>query len=276
MRRAAVDLLGERSAQAAVDALISQHSDRIAILEDAWDSRATACLVPALPPGARSDPDLERVAIELLGCPASQLPVVSAWRPAQGGQPARMVSASHSWAAVAVARVARDDRQPIGLLHVDAHDDLACPPPGRSINVRDPAAVMNCVLAGRVGIGSFISPFVAAGVIGAVHHVTRAALRSSPPDWAHLLTWVDIDLDCLCNAFDDQGGESPIDEYELEGRVQALTKYVCEALPTPPRLLTLALSPGFFPAALWRPGLTMLQDLLARQWPRVRLPFVSP
>lgn len=271
MTVAALDLLGTRTAAVAVDALASSHSDRVAVLEQVWDRRATARLLPALPPGAAADADLPRVALSLLRCPARRLPLVSAWRPAERDQPARMVSASHSWAAVAVAREVAAGAPPLHLLHVDAHDDLASPRPGRIPVLDDPAAVARAVTAGRLGIGSFITPFVDAGHVASVRHVTRDGF-ADPPLVAASPTWLDIDLDALCNSLDDRAPEPEIDAAELERRIDALVAFLGATVRERPRLVTVALSPGFLPSAWWRPALTALEEALD---PPLRLPYVS-
>ncbi|MEV4459849.1 hypothetical protein [Microbispora sp. NPDC049633] len=273
MRRALVDVLGGGTADAAVRALTAVHEDRVPLLERAWDSRATAHLLPALPPGAACDPDLSTVSRELLGCPVRRLPLLSAWRPPGPGRPACMVAASHSWAAVAFARAARLDPRPAHLVHIDAHDDFAPPPPGRLPPLRDPAAVAGWVVAGRFGIGSFIRPFTDAGIVRTVRQVQRPSLCVPPAQAVADPGWLDIDLDCLCNALDDRNPEPLIGETELRTRLAVMAGYIRAAFPVRPALVTVALSPGFFPAALWRAALTGLQETLAEQWPALRLPF---
>ncbi|MEU6432426.1 hypothetical protein ABZ860_41520 [Microbispora sp. NPDC046973] len=276
MRRALIDVLGSTPADAAVRALTAVHEDRVPLLERAWDSRVTAHLLPALPPGAACDPDLATVSRELLGCPVRRLPFLSAWRPPAPGRPACMVAASHSWAAVAFARAARHDPRPAHLVHIDAHDDFAPPPPGRLPPLRDPAAVAAWVVAGRFGIGSFIRPFADAGIVHTVWQVQRSSLGTPLTRTVTGPGWLDIDLDCLCNALDDRNPEPLIGEAELRTRLAAMVDHIRAAFPVRPALVTVALSPGFFPAALWRPALTGLQDLLAQRWPALRLPFTDP
>jgi len=276
MRRALIDVLADTPVEAAVRALAAVHEDRVLLLEHAWDSQATVHLLPALPPGATRDPDLPGVSRELLGCPVRRLPLLSAWRPPGPGRPACMVAASHSWAAVAFARAARHDGRPARLVHIDAHDDFAPPPPGRMPALRDPAAVADWVVAGRLGIGSFIRPFVDAGIVHEVRQVRRSSLGIPPAQAVNDPSWLDIDLDCLCNAFDDRNPEPMIGEAELQSRLADLADYVCAVFPVRPELVTVALSPGFFPAALWRPALVGLQELLSQRWPGLCLPFAKP
>lgn len=271
MTVAELDLLATHSAADAVEALSSVHSDRVAVLERTWDRRATARLLPALPPGAMADEDLPEVALSLLGCPARRLPLTSAWRPAERDQPARMVSASHSWAAAALAREIAAGAPPLHLLHVDAHDDLAAPRPGRLPALDDPGAVARAVVAGRLGIGSFIRPFVDAGYVASVRHVTRRDF-AAPIAIAPSPTWLDIDLDALCNSLDDRAPEPAIDAAELDRRIAALTAFLRATVIERPRLVTVALSPGFLPSAWWRPALNALGNALD---PPLRLPYVS-
>lgn len=104
----------------------------------------------------------------------------------------------------------------------------------------------------------------------------RQSLRTPPTRAVTEPGWLDIDLDCLCNALDDRNPEPLIGEAELRTRLAAMVDYIRAAFPVRPALMTVALSPGFFPAALWRSALTGLQALLAQQRPALRLPFADP
>ena len=254
----------------------AMHEDRVVRSRARNSDRAVLELVPALPPGVRNDSSLVAVAQRMFGCAPSRLPLLSAWRPASRTQPARLLSASHSWAAVAFSRLAAAG-PPAHLILVDAHDDLAVPRTGRALVATSPTSVAWAVRTGRLGIGSFIDPFLKAGVIASYAHV-RPDVVDSPRIELGSLTgrvWLDIDLDWACNALDDRGGGELLDSAEVASRLSALGRLLVDGLTVQPELLCVALSPGFLPSRLWQPALDACVLALRPLWPSLELPYSS-
>ena len=277
-----VDTVGPPTTDAADGRVTDEHEDRVVRVRSRTGYGTLIDIVPALPPGVRDDPDLAAQAEAVLGCSPVSLPLLSAWRPADRHAPARMVTASHSWAAVAFARAASADPRPAHLVHLDAHDDFAPPPPGRRLDVTSPASIARSVRAGHVGIGSFIAPFSAAGRLASFAHVTLAECsaeggrRHRPRLADGNPLWLDVDLDVLCNALDDRRPTPMIDAGEFSRRLDGVSAFLAAALPDRPALVTVALSPGFLPSRFWRPGLDGLARALRGWWPGLRMPWAGP
>lgn len=75
----------------------------------------------------------------------------------------------------------------------------------------------------------------------------------------HLL--LDIDFDGFCNRFDTEGGAAASDAEALAAMDQALRALLASGLARRAAVTTLALSPGFFPAALWPAAVNFAEAL---------------
>lgn len=145
-------------------------------------------LVPVHAARPPTDPDLIRVARELLGLAPDE---IANWRrieddPATGRRFAVMLEHTHALEAWCGAALLRPTESPTLLLHIDAHDDLNSPSlllgadgrtyfapigPGFMI-LDDPKTVRKFATCGYIGIGGFIAPMIGASALNAVLHVT--------------------------------------------------------------------------------------------------------
>jgi hypothetical protein len=88
-----------------------------------------------------------------------------------------------------------------------------------------------------------------------------AALTAIPGDGP---VWVDVDMDFFCNHFDDSTPEPPPlwSAAEVADRIEALGRWLRRALVgRRVGLVTMAVSPGFYPAALWQETLPLARRM---------------
>lgn len=109
------------------------------------------------------------------------------------------VGLDHGWALPAWARARRAGEAPLSVVHLDRHTDCGAPLllldeagamldclTGAPVRGEDPAGLEGAVESGAIGIGGFIAPAVAAGLVSRVVHVfpSRTPL---PPERARTL-----------------------------------------------------------------------------------------
>jgi hypothetical protein len=313
----------EADAAACLDAL---YQDRYPVLESETGRERVFRMMPAHAPGVRADPGLERVARSMFGVVPEEMHShrdLETWC----GQVLRMRSFSHTWALLAWSLWLSEGRvgeRPL-VIHLDHHDDLGAPPlvctgdpgtfrtpiGGRTVSVADPATVEAAILAGFVGIGTFVVPFLhtiggfdllsifpafpglpggassavaltrkplvsraARGerpALGATDSHTPAGTYTTSQDLGLIErleatgpVLLDVDMDYFCNRLDTEHGP-PASRGPGLSEICAEIDELCAALrsnsPLARRVevVSIALSPGFFPSEYWPDALPRLE-----------------
>lgn len=161
------------------------------------------------------------------------------------------------------------------VVHLDAHDDLARPclsstaepgifrdPLGDAVDVFDQDQVADAILRGYVGIGSFARPFLAA-VPGTTYLWVRPGEPLPPIADGSGPVLLDIDMDYFDNSLDTCRDDPPVPTGHVLDLIRAFGGQLRAWKPRARvAAVTIALSPGFFPARHWADGLAGVTDEL--------------
>lgn len=129
-----------------------------------------------------------RIRETLRGWKLDRADLVPRWRRfRQAGPRVLSVSMDHSWALPAWARARHDGGPPLTVVHLDRHSDCGAPLlltdgsgalldclTGAPVRPHDPPGLEAAVESGAIGIGGFLAPAIAAGLVREVVHVFPA------------------------------------------------------------------------------------------------------
>ncbi|SNR67603.1 cyclophane-containing peptide 2OG-Fe(II) oxygenase YhhC [Blastococcus mobilis] len=290
----------------------------------------TFTLRPSVTPGANLDAGLSEALRSVTGITPALRAEYRVLRQHSNGR-FFLRSLDHHWALWAWSKwlAANPGSQPTLLVHLDSHDDLGSPPlavtptPGvfdlplgqDRVDIAAPGTVSAAITAGRIGIGSFIAPFLhglrhcdvyhawhsdhagasafpmwldeeplraplsgcrpvispngsgeRARIVGTYTRGELDGIAGLAPDGPVLL---DIDMDFFCNRFGvgdaaNHGAATTLPDVcsviDQLGEVLTANRALSERIA----VVTLALSPGFFPSEFWEVALPRLEDMLTR------------
>lgn len=255
------------------------------------------------------DSALERHVAQWFGLSLDQVDQHAVWVTGGDRSPMLLWSFDHCWALYAWSVWLASNKERLAspcLVHFDAHDDLSHPAarsgvPGEyvspisrdSMSIWSPNSVAAFVQRGWIGIGAFIQPMLGGlpdmtsyffapdkgakslrgnRIAGGKVSASTVDLHDISPSGPILL---DIDLDYFCNDLDDASGRAR--PRSIEAIRERLARFDRALAATPwlglVKVITVALSPNFFPSRHWAIALPALNRSLtkcfdfARVWP---------